>query len=149
VWRAISIERFETPGLDTSLAPTAAGLFTDGGARSDPAMEQGLAARLTVNSAVRPEGGGAVWRLRDGIGATAEGATGNATLLAAQVDILSQNRTTASAAFSPTTRSMADLVSDHISTIGLARQGAEARRSACRNRAVRFATAGTVAWRRY
>ena len=60
------VERFETAGLDATLPPAAAGLFTDAGARSDPALEQGLAARLAVNAAVRPEEGGAVWRLRDG-----------------------------------------------------------------------------------
>jgi flagellar hook-associated protein 1 FlgK len=119
------IERFETPGLDNTLAPTAAGLFTDGGARSDAALEMGLSARLMVNGSVRPDDGGAVWRLRDGIGATTEGPTGDAALLVAQVDILSQTRVTASTAFSASARSMADLVSDHISTIGLARQSAD------------------------
>jgi flagellar hook-associated protein 1 FlgK len=121
------VERFETPGLDPTLLPTTAGLFTDGGLRSDPAMEQGLSARLAVNDAVRADQGGAVWRLRDGIGATAEGATGNATLLVAQVEALSQTRVTTSGAFTATARSMADLVADQISTIGLARQGADMR----------------------
>lgn len=120
-------ERFETPGLDPTLAPTAAGLFTDAGARSDPAQEPGLAARLSVNTAIRPDVGGAVWRLRDGLGAATEGATGNATLLLSMADVLADPRVTASASFTATARSMADLVSDQISRIGLARQGADTR----------------------
>ena len=120
-------ERFETAGLDATLPPAAAGLFTDAGARSDPALQQGLAARLAVNAAVRPEEGGAVWRLRDGLGAVVEGATGDATFLAAQIDILSDTRITSSDSFTASARSMADLVSHQISGIGLARQGADAR----------------------
>jgi flagellar hook-associated protein 1 FlgK len=121
------VERFETPGLDPTLLPTDAGLFTDAGARSDPGSEQGLSARITVNAAVRPEDGGAVWRLRDGLGATVEGATGNPTNLLAQIDALSVARVTASGSFTATARTMSDLVSDHVSIVGLARQGAEDR----------------------
>jgi flagellar hook-associated protein 1 FlgK len=50
----------------------------------------------------------------------------NATLLLAQVDAC-RARVTASGRFTATARTMADLVSDHVSTIGLARQGAEDR----------------------
>jgi flagellar hook-associated protein 1 FlgK len=121
------VERFETGGLDPTVLPTGAGLFTDAGGRSDPGQEQGLSARLSVNAAARPEAGGAVWRLRDGLGAAVEGPAGDATLLTAQIDILSAARVAASASFTATPRTMADLVSDQISTIGLARQGAEAR----------------------
>jgi flagellar hook-associated protein 1 FlgK len=120
-------ERFDASGIDPTLLPADAGLFTDAGARTDPAAELGLAARLEVNAAVRPEGGGQVWRLRDGLGAAAEGARGDATLLAAQVEALAAPRATASGGFSATARSMADLVSEHLSLAGLARQDAEAR----------------------
>lgn len=120
-------ERFDRTGIDPTVAPTQAGLFTDSGARTDPAAVLGLAARLEVNAAVRPEDGGAVWRLRDGLGAATEGPKGDASLLAAQIDSLAARRVTASGAFSASARSMADLVSEHLSRAGTARQAAETR----------------------
>lgn len=118
-------ERFDAAGLDPSIVAGTPGLFTDAGSLVDVANEEGLAARLSVNSAVVPSEGGAVWRLRDGIGATAEGPTGNATFLTAQIDALAATRTTGSAAFSTTQRSMSSLISDNLSLAGLGRSTAE------------------------
>ncbi len=58
---------------DGSLVPGAAGLFTDNGGPFDALSLSGLAHRIAVNDAVRPELGGDLWRVRDGIGAAAEG----------------------------------------------------------------------------
>jgi flagellar hook-associated protein 1 len=58
---------------DTTLAPGQPGLFTDAGAGFDPAMAQGLAARLMINEAVRGPAGDTLWRMRDGMGAAAPG----------------------------------------------------------------------------
>lgn len=60
-----------------------AGLLTDAGAPFDPGTEPGLAGRLAVNAAVDPAQGGALWRLRDGLGAAVPGEVADATLLAA------------------------------------------------------------------
>jgi flagellar hook-associated protein 1 len=120
-------ERFDAPGPDATRAPGAAGLFTDAGALSDPANETGLAGRIAVNAAVRPEAGGQSWRLRDGLGAAAEGPKGNATLLLDSLAALSEARVTASGGFSASGRSMAALVAEHVSLVGVERRGAESR----------------------
>ena len=69
------VEAFE--GADASLAPGAAGLFTDAGAAYSAAALDGLAGRIEVNTAVDPNQGGALWRLRDGVGAAVEGPSGD------------------------------------------------------------------------
>lgn len=74
------IARFADPATDSSLPPGAPGLFTDAGAL--PGAAPGLSGRLAVNSAVQPDAGGALWRLRDGIGAALPGPVGDAGGLA-------------------------------------------------------------------
>lgn len=118
-------ERFDAAGFDPSLTPGSPGLFTDAGAIVDGANELGLASRLRVNVAVDPEQGGAVWRLRDGLGATVEGPTGNAGFLIAQIDALASTRPTTSDAFSNAQRSMSDVVSENLSIAGLGRVTAD------------------------
>jgi hypothetical protein len=66
------IARFANPSVDTTLTSGAPGLFTDAGAAFNAATETGLAGRLAVNAAADPANGGALWRLRDGLGATAD-----------------------------------------------------------------------------
>lgn len=78
------METFEA--ADASLAPGAAGLFTDEGAAFDPTRLTGLAGRIAVNDAVLPEAGGALWRMRDGIGALTEGAPGVSDQVGAFID---------------------------------------------------------------
>ncbi|SLN13621.1 Flagellar hook-associated protein 1 [Aquimixticola soesokkakensis] len=110
------IERFEDAGVDPTLASGGPGLFTDNGSALDPANEVGLSNRLSLNSLVVPEEGGALWRLRDGLGATSEGPSGNASLLQAMSDALSQSRQPSSGAFTNLARNAvgfsADMVSD-------------------------------------
>ncbi|PWK59820.1 flagellar hook-associated protein FlgK [Roseicyclus mahoneyensis] len=121
--------RFDAAGLDPTLAPGQPGLFTDAGAVADSANEVGLASRLRVNAAVRPEEGGALWRLRDGLGASTEGPVGHASFLQAQRDALGARDLTVSGGFSATARSFAGLVADHLSGVGMARQSAETMQS--------------------
>lgn len=118
-------ERFDASGLDASIAAGTPGLFTDNGTLVDGVNEVGLASRLKVNSAVLPEQGGAVWRLRDGMGALAEGPTGNTTFLTAQVEALAAARPTSSGTFSATQRSMSGLISENLSLAGFDRSTAE------------------------
>ncbi|MCB1342120.1 MAG: flagellar hook-associated protein FlgK [Pseudooceanicola sp.] len=80
------VETFE--GADGSLGVGDAGLFTDAGAAYDPAALTGLAGRIRVNDAVDPSAGGALWRLRDGIGAATAGTYGDTTQIAAFVDAM-------------------------------------------------------------
>ena len=73
-------ERFQDTSVDTSLAPTDSGLFTDGGARldtADPAAIVGFSARIAVNANVDPASGGDYSRLRDGVAALTPGFLGD------------------------------------------------------------------------
>lgn len=73
------IERFQNPATDPTLAPGQPGLFTDAGAALSGPVTPGLAGRLAVNDAVLPAAGGALWHLRDGLGAPIPGPVGAAT----------------------------------------------------------------------
>ncbi len=92
--------RFEDPTLDPTLVAGDPGLFTDQGAALNPLDILGLAGRLEVNALADPAQGGATWRLRDGLGALAPGSVGDATLLNAKVNILSELRTPVGGSFS-------------------------------------------------
>lgn len=83
------VSRFEAPGPDPTLAPGDAGLFTDAGASLDPSDVTGLSFRLTVNPLADPAQGGALWRLRDGLGAAAPGPIGDGSILSGYVDAIS------------------------------------------------------------
>ncbi|MGC8201140.1 flagellar hook-associated protein FlgK [Aliiroseovarius sp. PTFE2010] len=111
------IERFEDPGVDPSLLAGDPGLFTDAGAALDVLDEVGLAGRLSVNAAVDPSAGGALWRLRAGVNAASAGEVGDSTLLNAMQDAMSATRTPASGGFSPLARSASQLAADFLSNI--------------------------------
>ena len=119
------VERFQDPTLDATRAIGAAGLFTDAGAVFDPADEVALSERLTVNALVDPARGGAVWRLRDGLGAATPGEVGNAQLLQDLTDALTDPRSAASGGFSTAARSSSGLAADFLSSIGAERLHAE------------------------
>jgi flagellar hook-associated protein 1 FlgK len=86
------IERFEDPAVDPTLAGGDPGLLTDAGAALDPLATTGLAGRLAVNAAVDPAAGGQLFRLRDGVNATAAGPVGRADQLDAWLDALAAKR---------------------------------------------------------
>ena len=117
------VERFNN--LDPTLAPGAAGLFTDGGAAFDPLNEVGLAGRLRLNAAADPAQGGALFRLRDGLGAATEGPPGNGTLLTALHAALTGARPLSSAGIAAGNRSFAMLTSDILSDTSALRLSAE------------------------
>lgn len=70
------IQAFEAS--DASLSPGDAGLFTDNGLAFDPANLAGLANRIQVNQAVSHDGDSEIWRIRDGMAASEEGAAAEA-----------------------------------------------------------------------
>ncbi|MEI6798750.1 MAG: flagellar basal body rod C-terminal domain-containing protein [Pseudomonadota bacterium] len=109
------VERFQDSGLDATRAAGDAGLFTDAGNTFSPANEVGLAQRLALNRKVDPEQGGALWRLRDGLGATTPGPPGASALLSRLNAALTGSRQTASGAFSPGQRSFSVLTGDLVS----------------------------------
>ncbi|MCT8331734.1 flagellar hook-associated protein FlgK [Albidovulum sediminis] len=120
------IERFGGPGADPTLAPGAPGIFTDAGGPVDTANETGLAGRIAFSALADPAQGGALWRLRDGLGAATPGPVGDATGLQALADALARTRVPASGNFIGAARSAAGLAADIASQIAGARLSAEA-----------------------
>lgn len=86
------VERFEDPAVDTTLTLGDPGLFTDAGAAFNPLDEIGLAGRISVNAAVDPAQGGAIWRVRDGVNAAVQGEAGASTILRNLVDAMTAPR---------------------------------------------------------
>ncbi len=78
----------EFAAVDGSLPPGVAGLFVERGNANLPTDFEGMAARIDVNDAVRPEEGGLLWRLRDGIAAATQGPASDATQPNAFVNML-------------------------------------------------------------
>jgi flagellar hook-associated protein 1 FlgK len=78
------IERFRDLVPPGALDAGGDGLFVDG----NPGGLAGLAGRIELNAAVDPNAGGAVWRLRDGLGAATPGAEGDGTTLQALSDAM-------------------------------------------------------------
>ena len=78
------IERFRDLMPPAALDGSGDGLFVDG----NPGGLTGLAGRIEINAAVDPNAGGAVWRLRDGLGAATPGAEGDGTTLQAMTDAM-------------------------------------------------------------
>lgn len=71
------IARHQDPATDPGAAPGQPGLFTDAGAAMGANPPPGLAGRLELSAAVDPARGGALWRLRDGLGAALPGPVGD------------------------------------------------------------------------
>jgi flagellar hook-associated protein 1 FlgK len=82
------IARLSDDSIDPTKTPGAQGLFVDSDGSGDP----GLAGRLALNPAIDPAQGGNMWRLRDGIGATSEGPSGDATILRNMLDAITTVR---------------------------------------------------------
>lgn len=121
------VERFA--GLDPTLAPGAPGLFTDAGMAFDPLDETGLAGRLRLNAAADPDQGGALFRLRDGLGAASAGPPGDGSLLASLQAALTGARPLSSTGFPPGNRSLAVLTGDVMSDASARRLAAESEQS--------------------
>jgi flagellar hook-associated protein 1 FlgK len=81
------IERFRDLMPPAMLDASDDGLFVDAGGGG-----VGLAGRLKINAAVDPTAGGAAWRLRDGLSATAPGPEGDGALLQALSDAMAAPR---------------------------------------------------------
>ncbi|MFN7180735.1 flagellar hook-associated protein FlgK [Hyphomonas sp.] len=71
------IARLSDDSIDPTKTPGEYGLFVD----PDSAIGAGLASRISINAAVDPAQGGALWRLRDGLGSGAPGDPGNSSIL--------------------------------------------------------------------
>lgn len=112
------VERFEDPGMDPTLGVGDPGLFTDAGAAIVAIDEIGLAGRISINALADPAQGGALWRIRDGLGAPAVGDPGDASLLNAMSDALTGSRLPVSGGFTAQ-RSATGLASDLLSGVSV------------------------------
>lgn len=119
------VERFSEPGLDVTLPPGAPGLFTDQGLALLPANETGLAGRLRLNAAADPIQGGALFRLRDGLGAATQGPPGEGRLLSGLGQALQAARPLASGGFAAGARSLGGLIADVLSDASTRRLSAD------------------------
>jgi flagellar hook-associated protein 1 len=119
-------DRFANPAVDPTLAVGDAGLFTDAGTALDPADETGLAGRIAFTALADPAQGGALWRLRDGLGAAVPGPAGDASRINALADALAAPRNPASGGFAGGAQSAQGLAAEVLSLTGAARQTAEA-----------------------
>lgn len=117
------MERFE--GIDATQTASDPGLFTDAGAAFDPLKEAGLASRIAVNTVVDPSSGGALWRLRDGLGATTQGPTSNATFITTLLDSFTAARGLSSGAGLSGTYSATGAAAGISSLVGSARVSAQ------------------------
>lgn len=137
------VQRFEAG--DTTLAAGSPGLFTDNGAAYDATKETGLAGRLKLNDLVDPTAGGALFRLRDGLGAVTEGPTGNATIVNSLLDSLREARALSPGAQLSGLKSAAQAAASIASDVGAKRLSAEQRLSTSQARATSIVDAEQTA----
>lgn len=119
------VERFQSSTVDPTLAPGAAGIFTDDGAAFAASNEVGISGRLSLNSLVDATKTNDMWRLRDGLGATSGGALGSASNLQSLADTLAEKRIASSGGFGSNSRSVPELISSLTSLIGADRLSSE------------------------
>ena len=120
------IERYADPSVDPTLAPTDPGIFTDGGLAFAAINEVGLAGRLAINGLIDPKSGGAVWRIRDGLGALVPGDVGNASQILALIDTLNAPKIPATGGFIGAARSAIGLAGDMVSLLNVDLREADA-----------------------
>ncbi|WOI52936.1 flagellar hook-associated protein FlgK [Parvularcula sp. LCG005] len=106
------VARFADGAVDPTLAPGAQGLFVDTGSGA------GSASRLSVNAAVDPDQGGALWRMRDGIGATVPGPSAGTGVTQGLRLAISSARPLAAVTDSPSSLGLIDTVGSLASVIG-------------------------------
>ncbi len=123
------VERFQTSAADPTILDGDTGLFTDaGGAFTfDPGLgnDVGLSQRLRINALVDPEQGGALWHLRDGLGAPTQGPGGYSAGILALKEALTGTRVPVSGSFMGGARTFSGLASDFLSQIGAQGQAAQ------------------------
>lgn len=119
------VQRFSDSGLDGTRGIGDPGLFTDAGAAFNALNEVGLSQRIKLNAAADPAQGGAIWRLRDGLGATTPGAVGNSALLSGLRTALNAQREPASGGFMTGERSFSVFASNLLSSASTSQLSAQ------------------------
>ncbi|WP_323035278.1 flagellar hook-associated protein FlgK [Pararhodobacter sp.] len=116
------IQRFQSPATDATLAPGQPGLFTDAGAPLLGAPVAGIAGRIAVNTAVLPDEGGDLWKIRTGLGAAAPGLVGETAQIRNLLGALDRP---ISAGLGAPAVSFSGSLSEMTTQFSLQRQGAE------------------------
>lgn len=106
------VTRFSDSTVDPTLAVGDEGVFVSGGSGA------GVASRIAVNSALDPESGGAIWRIRDGINAATPGPSAGVGVTAGLLDALDTQRPLGSVTGSPANLSAVDAIAAFSSVIG-------------------------------
>lgn len=114
------VTRFSGTDTNPDLPPGQAGLFTD----ADPSTPAGLAGRIALNALVDPGQGGALWRLRDGLGAVTPGVAGDTEQMHRWLGALQQPLALTPGA---TARDFTDNLGRVLADISQSRQSAEDR----------------------
>lgn len=120
---------------DSSLPAGGSGLFTDNGSAFDTNAIDNLAARITVNDAVRQQAGGQIWRIRDGIGTASPGDAGDSRQVQAFIDELRKPLNAASASGINSDTSVKDFAAQLITAQSTERARAQASYLAARSSA--------------
>ncbi|SMO74839.1 flagellar hook-associated protein FlgK [Paracoccus laeviglucosivorans] len=118
--------RFADPAVDPTLAAGQPGIFTDAQTALLPANEPGFADRIAVNAAIDPQAGGALWRIRAGLGAADPGEVGESSLRLAMGTALADSRPPASSELGTGPRTLIGLASEIASGAATQRLRSEA-----------------------
>lgn len=116
------VSRFADDSSDPTKPAGAEGLFTTGLATPPSDGDSGIAERISINSLVDPEAGGNLTLLRDGLGATTPGPTGNGEQLERLLDTFTGLRPAPGSLSASGSHSAADLASVLSSDINYQRQ---------------------------
>ncbi|MGR3531514.1 MAG: flagellar basal body rod C-terminal domain-containing protein, partial [Sulfitobacter sp.] len=101
------------------------GLFTDNGSAFSAANSVGLAGRLQVNDKLLATGALEVWRVRDGLGASAQGPASEAGQINAFIAALDKPLSSASGTGIPTDVTIRDFAAEMITSQALERVKSE------------------------
>ncbi len=101
---------------DASLSGMQAGLFTQAGGANFDASQPfvGMARTIAINAQVDPDQGGSIWRMRDGMQATAEGEASDSTGILAWLDAMDVSRAYDTSTGLPGSMSLSDAASQAI-----------------------------------
>lgn len=105
-------DRLSAPSVDDTLALGEAGLFTDAQSALDTHSTLGFANRIAVNNAIIPDGGGELWRIRDGMHATQSGPPGEGGRILNILDAISTPKYSTGSGTSGALKSLFSSVSD-------------------------------------
>ena len=111
---------FGPNGMDATLTEQNPGIFTDRGSLASAANQTGLAARLSLNTAVAPDAD-TIWKLRDGLMAQSPGDSGDSNLLNSMRDALTNLSAPTAAGLPNVRQSYTTRMSEFMTTIADAR----------------------------